>query len=98
MSTWDDNLLSLQLKELSLVDLDFDLEATGFTVGEIDLRIEGLNDIVEDFDDEIPEIPAGPPVTQLGDLWLLGEHRLYCGNAQQAQSFEQLMANVSILT
>ena len=91
MSSWNDGLLALQLKELSLVDLDFDLEATGFTVGEIDLRIEGLDDNGEDFDDELPETPAGPAVTQLGDLWLLGEHRLYCGNAQEAQSFEQLM-------
>jgi DNA modification methylase len=93
IAKWDDNLLAIQLKELSLVDLDFDLEATGFTVGEIDLRIEGLDNVVEDYDDEIPEIPAGPPVTQLGDIWLLGEHRLLCGNAQEAQSFEQLMNN-----
>lgn len=91
MSSWDDNLLAIQLKELSLVDLDFDLEATGFTVGEIDLRIEGLDHPADDLDDEIPEVPAGPPVTQLGDLWLLGEHRVLCGNAQEAQSFEQLM-------
>ena len=91
MSSWDDNLLAIQLKELSLVNLDFDLEATGFTIGEIDLRIEGLDDSVDDQDDEIPEVPAGPAVTQLGDLWILGNHRLYCGNAQVAQSFERLM-------
>lgn len=42
LSTWDESLLSLQLKELSVLDLDFDLEATGFSMGEIDLRIEGL--------------------------------------------------------
>jgi DNA modification methylase len=90
MASWDDNLLAIQLKELSLVDLDFDLEATGFTVGEIDLRIEGLDNNVESLD-EIPEVPTGPPVTKLGDLWLLGKHRLLCGNAQQAQSFENLM-------
>lgn len=92
MSSWDDNLLAIQLKELSLVDLDFDLEATGFTVGEIDLYIEGLTEVVDPIDEEVPAIAEGPAVTQLGDLWLMGEHRLLCANAQEAQSFEQLMA------
>ena len=41
-STWDDRLLAEQLKELSELDLDFSLEVTGFEMGEIDLRIEGL--------------------------------------------------------
>ncbi|MDO8432460.1 MAG: ParB/Srx family N-terminal domain-containing protein [Candidatus Binatus sp.] len=41
-SVWDDQLLAEQLKELSVLDLDFNLEATGFEMGEIDLRIEGL--------------------------------------------------------
>lgn len=91
MSSWDENLLAIQLKELSEVDLGFDIEATGFTVGEIDLYIEGL-DAAEDPDDE-PEVivKAGDAVTQLGDLWLLGEHRLYCGNSQDERSFEYLM-------
>ena len=41
-SVWDERLLAEQLNELSLLDLDFSLEATGFEMGEIDLRIEGL--------------------------------------------------------
>ncbi len=91
MSSWDENLLAIQLKELSDVDLSFDIEATGFTVGEIDLFIEGL-DSSEGADDE-PEVivKKGEAVTQLGDLWLLGEHRLYCGNSQNMKSFEYLM-------
>lgn len=91
IATWDDNLLAIQLKELSSVNLDFDLEATGFTVGEIDLRIEGLAVVDESKIDEIPTVSEGPAVTQPGDLWLLGEHRLLCGNAQEASAFEQLM-------
>jgi ParB-like chromosome segregation protein Spo0J len=93
IATWDDNLLAIQLKELSLVNLDFDLEATGFTVGEIDLRIDSLDIADKSADDEIPVVSEGPAVTQQGDLWLLGEHRLLCGNAQQASAFEQLMDN-----
>ena len=91
MSSWDDKLLAVQLKELSLVDLAFDLEAIGFTMGEIDLRIEAAEDVLESTDDAIPAALEGPPVTQPGDLWLLGEHRILCGNAQQAQTFELLM-------
>ena len=91
MSSWNDGLLAVQLKELSLVNLDFDLESTGFTIGEIDLRIEALDHVEDDLADELPPVVDGPAVTQLGDLWLLGNHRLYCGNAQEAESFEQLM-------
>lgn len=93
IAKWDDNLLAIQLKELSLVDLDFDLEATGFTVGEIDLRIEGLDAASDPIDEEVPQVAEGPAVTQLGDIWLMGEHRLLCGNAQEAESFQQLMAS-----
>src|ERR1700730_6124330 len=47
-SVWDDRLLAEQLKELSVVTLEFSLEAAGFTMGEIDLRIEGLNSEAEE--------------------------------------------------
>lgn len=86
-SVWDDHLLSQQIKELSVVNLEFSLEATGFTMGEIDLRIEGLNSEAEEtaaLQDESSEPPSGPPVSQPGDLWLLGENRVYCGSALDA--------------
>lgn len=91
MSEWNGELLAVHLKELSVLNLDFDLEATGFTMGEIDLHIEGL-DHKEDQDDSPPMPPPGPPVTQPGDLWLLGSHRLLCGNAQSPVDFQTLMA------
>jgi DNA methylase/ParB-like nuclease domain len=91
MSEWNGALLAVHLKELSVLNLDFDLEATGFTMGEIDLHIEGL-DHKEDQDDSPPMPPQGPPVTQPGDLWLLGSHRLLCGNAQSPVDFDTLMA------
>jgi ParB-like chromosome segregation protein Spo0J len=62
-SLWDDRLLGEQLKELSLLDLDFSLEATGFEMGEIDLRIEGLtseNTADDDSADHLPAASAGP--------------------------------------
>ncbi|MDO8431085.1 MAG: ParB N-terminal domain-containing protein [Candidatus Binatus sp.] len=91
-SVWDDRLLAEQLKELSVLDLDFSLEATGFEMGEIDLRIEGLDSPNEaDEADDLSELPAGPPVTRVGDLWLLGEHRVFCGSALDAQAYAALM-------
>ena len=96
ISEWDDRLLAEQLKELSLVDLDFSLEVTGFEMGEIDVRIECL-DIREpgkdkpDPADEVPEISVGAPVTRPGDLWLLGRHRVLCGNALEVGDLAKLM-------
>jgi ParB-like chromosome segregation protein Spo0J len=93
ISTWDDRLLAEQLKALSLVNLDFDIEVTGFEMGEIDLRIASLDDPPEaddDLADVVPDIPA-TPVSKLGDLWRLGRHRLLCGNALDALAFTALM-------
>lgn len=94
-STWDDRLLAEQLKELSSVELNFSLEVTGFEVGEIDLRIEGLShDCAEQEDpaDQLVATPAKPPVSRPGDLLLLGRHRVYCGSALEQDSYTKLMS------
>lgn len=96
ISEWDDRLLAEQLKELSLVDLDFKLEAIGFEMGEIDFRIESLDGPEvggggPDPADNLPEIPAGDPVSREGDLWLLGRHRLLCGSALEEATLSVLM-------
>lgn len=93
MSSWNEETLAVQLKELSVVDLNFDIESIGFTVGEIDLKIESLDGPVKSEDPADEEVPeASFVVTQLGDLWQLGEHRVYCGDATQAASYQTLMA------
>ncbi len=93
-STWDDKLLAEQLKDLSEVALDFSLETTGFEMGEIDLRIESLAAANgDDASEPAPMLPAGPPVSQPGDLWLLGSHKVYCANALNADAFAELMAS-----
>jgi DNA modification methylase len=91
ISTWDDRLLAEQLKELARVDLDFDIEATGFDMGEIDLRIESLK--TEDSGPAEPPIPfvSGPAVSQRGDFWLLDRHRLLCGSALDAAAYAATM-------
>jgi DNA modification methylase len=91
IAAWDDRLLAEQLQELSVLDLDFRLEATGFHMGEIDFRIESLNEPAEDPDDVVAE-PQGPAVSQPGDLWLCGPHRVFCGNAVDAGAYRALMA------
>jgi DNA modification methylase len=96
ISTWDDKLLAEQLKDLSLSGLDFDLEIIGFEVAEIDLRIASLEDpppAEDDPADDLPADPGGPPLSRIGDLWLLGRHRLLCGNALEAEAFAVLMAD-----
>ena len=93
-SNWDDRLLGEVLRDLAAVELDFDLEATGFTMGEIDLRIEGLSVTTAGDPDPANELPSTldqPPVSRPGDLWQLGRHRLLCGNALDQASYETLM-------
>lgn len=95
IAVWDDQLLAEQLKTLSELDLNFSLEATGFTMGEIDVRIEGLSTVEdgkEDLADKLPPLATGEPITKLGDLWLLGDHhRLLCGNALEGSDYRLLM-------
>ncbi len=92
-SVWDDRLLAEQLKELSVLDLDFSLEATGFEMGEIDLRIESLGEKEAPVDqaDLLPEENNRPPVSRPGDLWLLGRHRVLCASALEEKSYASLL-------
>lgn len=85
---WDNEMLALEFGELE--GLGFDLELTGFTLDEIDAFkpveiTEGLTD-----EDEVPDVPVDP-VTKLGDVWVLGEHRLMCGDSTSVSAFDQLM-------
>ena len=90
-ATWDDGLLAEQLRDLAVLDLSFDLEVTGFDIGEIDLRIESLSGQTDDSEDADDVVPAssGPPVSLMGDLWELGEHRVYCGSALEPLSMRR---------
>ena len=93
-SEWDDKMLAEQLRDLSLHDLDFALEATGFEIAEIDLRIESLNESPAEATDPADTIPvptAGTPTCQAGDLWILGGHRVFCGDSINRLSYSNLM-------
>ena len=93
-ATWDDRLLAEQLRDLSLHGLDFNIEVTGFEMGEIDLRIASLEQPPKrdnDPADVVPEVLAGPPLSKNEDLWVLDRHRLLCGSALETLAFAALM-------
>ena len=86
---WENELLNLELSELK--ELDFDLELIGFSADEIaalmPLELEpGLTD-----EDAVPEVPA-VPITVLGDVWLLGRHRVMCGDSCSITDMDKLVA------
>ena len=93
IATWDDRLLAQQLNDLSLLGLDFSIEVTGFEMGEIDLRIASLEEMPDTDDpaDAVPKLLARPPLSKVGDLWLVGRHRLLCGSALDTDAYAALM-------
>jgi DNA modification methylase len=91
VATWNEVLLAQSLKELSLLDLDFDLETIGFDPGEIDLRIAGLESPEEPETSQCFVGSDRPAITQPGDLWVLGKHKIYCGSALEENSYQVLL-------
>jgi DNA modification methylase len=89
---WDKSILAIELQHLLTIDLNFDVTITGFEVPEIDLILSetGKN---QDEDDAFDIDETRQAVTQAGDLWQLGKHRVLCGNALETSSFKSLMAN-----
>ncbi len=88
---WDKSILAIEVQYLSTLNPDFDLDIIGFEMAEIDLLIDGDPETAADPADDVPEPAEGNPVTQLGDIWHCGKHRLLCGNAVQVESYTALM-------
>jgi hypothetical protein len=89
---WDRSLLALELQELSIV-LNFDVTITGFEIGEVDILIGELN-AASDEEDAIPKVDRSiPAVSQLGDLWHIGDHYLLCGDALKEKSYISLLGS-----
>ncbi|MBB5337846.1 site-specific DNA-methyltransferase [Tunturiibacter gelidoferens] len=86
---WDESILAIELQHLMTVDLGFDVTITGFEVPEIDLILQRIES--KPNKDDVVEEVSGPAVTSLGDVWLLGKHRLVCGNSLYEASFLKIM-------
>jgi len=93
ISEWNDALLAETLKDLSNSELDFSLDVTGFSMAEIDLRIEGITaSDGPDPADNIPEITETTAVSKVGDLWRLGSNYILCGDALGSDSYCKLLS------
>ena len=87
LSEWDDDLLKAELEHL--FEQGFDITFTGFELADLDLGVVAAD---EDEEPVVPMIDAGRVVSRPGDLWSIGQHRLYCGNARDSASYEALLA------
>jgi DNA modification methylase len=91
---WDNAMLTIELKDLE--DEGFDLSLTGFDDSELDALLnpitetEGLTD-----EDAVPDVPEEPK-TKLGDIYILGNHRLMCGDSTSIDAVEKLMDGNSV--
>ncbi|ARK50049.1 site-specific DNA-methyltransferase [Burkholderia pseudomallei] len=91
-ASWDDELLGLELAELK--DTGIDLALTGFSADEWDALIAGNEPdrAGQTDEDAVPEVEE-IPVSSAGDIWLLGEHKLLCGDATKAESYRALLGD-----
>jgi DNA modification methylase len=88
---WDAEALSVELKDLQ--EAEFDLDLLGFSDREIEALVGGATlepTVGDDDEDEVPEAPA-EPVTRPGDVWVIGRHRLLCGDCRDAATVARLL-------
>ena len=89
---WDREILAIELQ--ALVDLNFEVELTGFETPEVDLVLDEAREAAGSSsgpEDTVPAYAAALAVTQPGDLWVLGHHRLLCGDARDTTAYETLL-------
>jgi DNA modification methylase len=86
---WDLEILQLELGELATIDVDIDPTLTGFSTGEIDVI---LASVIDPDDEVIPQVPITPR-TKLGDVWILGDHRVGCGDGRDAEFLQRVVGH-----
>lgn len=87
---WDEALLAMEFEALN--ELEFDISVIGFEMGEVDRIISNFTEIEHEVEETILSVSEGDAVTQTGDVWLIGPHRLICGDATDPVTFDQLLA------
>lgn len=88
---WDLDILADELADLSSMELEFDVATTGFEVAEIDLIIDACRDDAAVAEEALEPDRTLPAITQPGDLWQLGPHRVLCGTARSSEDYASLM-------
>ena len=93
LAGWDRELLALEFQDLQALELDCDLTITGFHTAEIDVLMDSLSADDEEPDEEDANLgdERPSPVSRPGDLWLLGPHRLLCGDGTDSAALAHLM-------
>lgn len=86
---WDRNVLALEHQAIRLMDAEFDLSSTGFSLDDVEIMIDGLT-ICRD-DTPVEPDRSRPVVSTAGDLWVLGDHKILCGDATLPTSFAALL-------
>ncbi|SCY25853.1 site-specific DNA-methyltransferase [Alkaliphilus peptidifermentans] len=87
---WDNELLAIELENLK--ELDFDINLTGFDAAEIEELFSNIHDKnISDDDFDIDGALEEEPISKQGDLWILGRHRLICGDSTKVETYEKLM-------
>lgn len=93
---WDKRLLGLELQYLSELEIELDMTITGFEVPEIDILIGEAADAPSKSNDEADkfiEPASGPAVSQAGDIWRIGQHRLICGDSTRLEIYQALLGD-----
>ena len=89
-ASWDEEMLRLEMADLK--DLGFELDLTGFDADALADLFEGENDAGLTDDDAVPEVQE-TPISRTGDVWLLGEHKVLCGDATKAEDYKALLGD-----
>lgn len=95
ISEWDEVLLAENFKILSDLDLDFGLEVTGFDYGDIESFLMENEDAPSSEEPPVPGPDEVSAVAKPGDLWLLGKHRIVCGDSLDPATYSKLFPNRS---
>ncbi|MFC4315840.1 site-specific DNA-methyltransferase [Rhizobium alvei] len=92
---WDREILAIELQ--GLIDLDFEVSLTGFTLAEVDLVLDQARDAspnaIGAAEDRVPLLSDAPPISRPGDLWVLGRHKLLCGDSRDRLTVQNLVGH-----
>jgi hypothetical protein len=86
---WDREIVVAELQ--GLIDIGFDIDLTGFEPADVDLMIEEVSDVEDRAENDVPEYRKERAVSEPGDLWVLGNHLLMCGDARDEDAYTHLM-------